>query len=127
MTPNDFPKIELSENAITALVEMGKVLKQTFGNITVSMTKVKFNSFPFTSPVESAQESYERELALRRDEATSLTRAARAYGYRDAKVMWLTAHAHFVLIQDGPVCEDIPIIGEDYESALRWIRLEAAQ
>lgn len=125
MTANGLFRVETNQEAIAAL---GVALQQTTQHIRENMKLVKLDIPNVFGPdwIEAALKRQEEELALRRDQAANLTRAARVYGYRDAKVVWLQDPEQFAFIHlDGLVCANIPQIGEDYESALRWIREEA--
>ncbi|MBZ0316348.1 MAG: hypothetical protein K8L91_08015 [Anaerolineae bacterium] len=111
-----------------ALESLSAKLAQIFQSVAEIAAGVTLDIPGILGPdfVEEAETWCEQQLALRRDEAAKLTRAARTYGYRDAKVVWLQDPCQFAFIYlDGLVCADIPQIGDDYASALRWIRAEA--
>ena len=126
MTVKPLFEIKFNEEALAELKRLGEHLSKAFESIRSQTPVLSFPDLLGSDWIEAAEKRYEEELALRRDEAARLTRAARVYGYRDAKVVWMTEPDKFAFIHlDGLICADIPIIGEDYETALHWIRLEA--
>ncbi|KAB2861866.1 MAG: hypothetical protein F9K46_07860, partial [Anaerolineae bacterium] len=99
-----------------ALESLSAKLAQIFQSVAEIAAGVTLDIPGILGPdfVEEAEPWCEQQLALRRDEAAKLTRAARTYGYRDAKVVWLQDPCQFAFIYlDGLVCADIPQIGDD--------------
>lgn len=67
-------------------------------------------------------------LTLTQREARTLTRTAKIYGYRNARVIWVERMEQFVFLNFGPddqTTEDIPRMGGNYQDALAWLRAEA--
>ncbi len=122
-------EIKLNPAWVEAMSELGKRLNESIigwqkANA-IEFGRLEFPALLGPDWLAEIEQRVEDELALRRDEATRLTRAAHTYGYRDARVVWLSDPEHFVFIPDGLVIDDLPIMGDDYASALRWIRAEA--
>ncbi len=122
-------EIKLNPAWVETMTELGKRLNESIigwqkANA-IEFKRLEFPALLGPDIMAEIEQRVEDELALRRDEAARLTRAAHTYGYRDAKVVWLQDPCQFAFIHlDGLVCADIPQIGDDYASALRWIREE---
>lgn len=124
-------EIKLNPAWVEAMTELGKRLNEsiTRWQQACAMELKPFDISTILGPdiMADIEQLAVEALDLRRYEAAKLTRAARVYGFRDAQVVWLIDHDQFAWINlDGLVCADIPQIGEDYDTALRWIRSEAS-